>query len=702
MRLLGITLLVAGQQVPRDSVSRPDTTRAVTLPAVHVSVTRTSEDRGRLPMAVGVLDSTSIRRAQLTVGLDEALSRLPGVVVLNRYNYSLDQRVSLRGAGSRANFGLRGVKVLIDGVPQTLPDGQSQLTNLELGLVNRVEVLTGSAGALYGNASGGVLSFSTENPMTPWTARLRVSGGSFGTWKGQTVVGTAQGRARGVLSVSQFVTDGFRQHSAAKALQLSSKIDVSLGSQATLGLRFGATDAPEAQHPGALTQAEYDVTRDSAASANLLRGADKSVQQQQASLRFQWTSPGGATLDAIAFGYLRQLLNPLATPPPSPPPPTSTSGTYSTIDRRAGGIRVTGTLPVYPATQVLRVAAGVDLQAMRDLRQNTRSARGRLVGFPFVDQRETVRELGPFAQVHWEPVSRVVVLGAARYDRLVFRVDDQLKLNGIDRGGERVMSRPSGSLGISVIPRPDVTFYANGSTSFESPTTTELVNTTGDLGFNTTLNPQRTLSGELGVRGRLGAAVGYSFSGFVTRIRDAIIQAREVDGRAFFENAGKVRNKGIEGGLELDPWPWLSFRGAYTYASYRFSEYRIRSGATTDTLDGKRLAGVPQHFLRATLSVRRGPVELELDQVTAGSMFGDDKNTLPVEGWGVGVSSARLSGDWRQGETALRPFVAIHNIFNREYVGSVNINGVGGRVLEPAAGRAAYLGMEISWAGTRR
>ena len=140
-----IALALLGLLVPQDTLRLADTTRRTKLPDVEVRVTRAEEQRLRIPLAVSVLRGDAVRRAQLTSGLDESLSRLPGVVVLNRYNYSLDQRVSLRGAGSRANFGLRGIKVLIDGIPQTLPDGQSQLSNLELGLVDRVEVLTGSA-----------------------------------------------------------------------------------------------------------------------------------------------------------------------------------------------------------------------------------------------------------------------------------------------------------------------------------------------------------------------------------------------------------------------------------------------------------------------------------------------------------------------------------------------------------------------------
>src|SRR5581483_5515376 len=165
---LGCAALLAagplGAQVP-DSARR-DTTRVQRLPEITVTVTRTQEPLLRVPAAVGVVDSTDIRRAQPTLGLDEALNNLPGVYVANRYNFSLDQRLSIRGFGSRANFGTRGVKILLDGVPQTLPDGQSQLTNVEFADLGRIEVLRGSASSLYGNASGGVILLESQ-PADP-------------------------------------------------------------------------------------------------------------------------------------------------------------------------------------------------------------------------------------------------------------------------------------------------------------------------------------------------------------------------------------------------------------------------------------------------------------------------------------------------------------------------------------------------------
>ncbi len=173
---------------------------AKTLPEITVTVTRTSEPLSKIPAAVSVVPKEAVRRGQATLGLDESLSNLPGVYVTNRYNFSLDQRLSIRGFGSRSNFGLRGVVVLLDGIPQTLPDGQSQLSNLDLGDIGRVEVLRGSSSSLYGNASGGVLSFTTEPPgLGPFSETVRGEGGSFGMMKVSSRTGGRSGSASGTL-----------------------------------------------------------------------------------------------------------------------------------------------------------------------------------------------------------------------------------------------------------------------------------------------------------------------------------------------------------------------------------------------------------------------------------------------------------------------------------------------------------------------
>src|SRR6185503_1756685 len=157
----------------------PDTTKPYTLPDVSVSVTRIELPLDKIPLSIQSVDRHQISRARPTWGLDEALVTVPGVFVANRYNFSQDQRISIRGFGARSAFAVRGIKILIDGIPQTLPDGQGQLTNLELGEVDRIEVLRGSSSALFGNASGGVISIWTNPAAVGVREDARVVAGRF-------------------------------------------------------------------------------------------------------------------------------------------------------------------------------------------------------------------------------------------------------------------------------------------------------------------------------------------------------------------------------------------------------------------------------------------------------------------------------------------------------------------------------------------
>src|SRR5262245_31613207 len=262
-------------QAPPDTTKR-DTTRATRLNDLEVTVARRRDTLRELPMAAGVVTRTELGRGQATLGLDEAMTTVPGVYVANRWNYSLDQRLSIRGAGSRANFGMRGLKVYLDGVPQTLPDGQSQLTNVEFASLDRVEVLRGASSSLYGNASGGALLLNTASPSDgPSSLNARVEAGSFGTVK-WLAGGTLQsGPWSAGLQLSQFTFDGFRQNSAAESRQLAAVARRAFGTGTVVTFRVVAADNPHAENPGALTAAELAAKPDSAAAGNILRGADK-------------------------------------------------------------------------------------------------------------------------------------------------------------------------------------------------------------------------------------------------------------------------------------------------------------------------------------------------------------------------------------------------------------------------------------------
>ena len=702
MRRLPVLLLAAllaafpaAAQVPvrPDTVVR-DTSRAAQLPEIKVTVTRAPEPLARVPYAVGVLDRTAIQRGQQTTGIDEALSNIPGVVVSNRYNFSLDQRISIRGFGSRSNFGVRGLKVLLDGIPQTLPDGQSQLTNIDFADIDRAEVLKGASSSLYGNASGGVIALQTERAAPgPFAQRVRVQAGSgqrngdpFYKWQSWT--SARSGPVSGTLSVSQFKADGFRQHSAAETRQLNAGVDYAI-SGSTLGtLRLSLADAPEAQNPGALTRAEYLANADSAAGNNLLRGADKDAQQQQLALALQHFDAAGNQYDISVFGLLRDLANPLAAPPDINPGPTA--GTFVAIDRAVGGLRLSATRRLGPDETSPRLVAGADVQRLRDDRANFVSDAGQRTDAVFLDQREKVTELGPFAQVQWTVNERLLLSGGARFDWVRFDLTDHYLGDGFDDSGARTMSSVSGNVGASWAFGERFVPYVNVSTAFETPTTTELVNKAdGSGGFNPELGPQRAVNYEIGARGQPTPRVSYSVALFLGRVTDAIVQVGEIGGRAFFGNTGKTHNDGAEVGLSVTPVRGLTLNGAYTYARYRFA---------SGPFDGNRLPGVPEHFWRLGLrTALPRDFYLDADHTLSSSLTADDPNTIVVDSWGAGVTNLRVGWDGEVGSLQFAPFVGVNNLWDRRYVGSVTLNGLGGRVFEPAPGRIVYFGAELGY-----
>lgn len=664
--LLAMPGLVGAQQ--------SDSTRGVPVEVAPIVVTstRTAESVERLPMAVTILEGAELGDPAPLDGIDGLLGGVPGVHVANRYNFSLDQRLSIRGFGSRANFGSRGVRVLLDGVPQTLPDGQTQFTNIEIEDVTRVEVLRGAASALHGNASGGVIALRTATvEPARFAQRAAVEGGAFGTLKWSSRTAARRGAFAGALSVSRMTSDGFRAHSDTDQRQFAGFLEMRIAPATAAALRIGAADHPRADNPGALTAAELASDRRAAAPNNLAANAGKAVAQQQASLQVRHRHATGEYA-AVAYGLWRDLENPLAT------------GVVVGLDRAVTGARIDASRQI-GAGSALRITGGLDVQLMRDDRSNESAATGELL----VNQVDRVREVGPFLQLDWPLVPRVLLEAGARYDRTSFEVEDRLLDDG-DDGGRRVLAAWSARGGASVELGMGVQAYASIATAFETPTTTELGNRPdGTGGLNPDLGPQRALAFELGARGR-APMLEWSAAAFSSGIRDAITQFEEVGGRAFFRNAGRVRQRGIEGSVSARPAANLLLTVAYTLADYRFTDYEA-DGAS---LDGRMLPGVPRHHARARIAFAPGPLSMALEHAMSSRVWADDANTIEAKGWGAGVTDLRLRWVGRAGDVIVSPFVAVQNLTGRDYVGSVTINGFNGRVFEPAPGRHLVAGLE--------
>ncbi len=674
-----LVALIAGRppatvaQVPGDSM-------AIMLDSI--AITRTPAPLLRVPQAASTLDAAAAMRSRPGLGPDEVLPLLPGIIVSNRFNPSLDQRIVIRGAGARATFGVRGVTILLDGVPQTLPDGQSQLNNIDWGLLGNVEVLRGGTGGLYGNAAGGVINLSTRRPAAPEEASLRSQYGSGDLWRSQLFVGARGAQGEVALGVSRATSRGFRQHSRSEATRLQASAAWQASPRVSLRALVAVVDAPRGDNPGALTTGELALNRDSAAARNIATNAGKDVTQQQAAFTLSWNDRHQAVADVTVFGLHRDLANPL--------PINVLVG----ISRLVGGVRVAGHR-VLGAGTVL--GGGVDWQRQRDDRTNHASTGGVPTDSLLVDQRETTSALGIFTTLDLHPWTGWRVDAVLRYDRTAFGVTDHFLDDG-DDGGHRTLGALSASLGASLDLARALVPWVRGGTAFETPTTTELANQPGGAGgFNGELGPERSVTWEAGVRGRPLRWLSYEATGYLGRTRDALVPFEESGGRAYFTNAGSLHADGVELGMVAARPRWEA-RASYSWNRARFARYRLDIGGVVDTLDGNTLPGVPTHALTLDLTVRPlERLELGVTHAMQSGLAADDDNTLASDGWGAGITGVRMS--WRLDSRGARvmPFAGVHNLFDRDYVASIAPNGFGGRVFEPGPGRTVWVGVEVGY-----
>jgi len=668
--------LVAGP-VGGTAQTPPDSTRsdssAVRLAPIRVTVTRDVRALRTVPFAVGVADGDDIRAGRPGRGLDEALLAIPGVLVSNRYNPSLDQRIAIRGFGARSAFGVRGVRVLIDDIPQTLPDGQGQLTNLDLSEIAAVEVLRGSASSLYGNATGGVILVRTRDPAAQRLAPgAAVSVGAFGTVRlSSRVSAPLSGGGLGV-TITRTTSDGFRRHARADLRQVALRYTPTRPAARTrVRVSLRVADAPTLDNPGSLTRAELSADPTSAAPRNVAANAGKDVTQAQAGVTIERDVAGG-TMRVTGYGLTRRLDNPL-------------SFAFIDLDRRVAGLRAGANLPIGSAGA--RLTLGVDLQHQRDDRRNETPDRTALTR----DQRETVTELGPFVRASVPIPGGVTLSGGVRFDRLAFRVRDHLLADG-DDSGRRTLSDVSWSLGAVATRIGPVVPWVSVGTSFEGPTTTELANRpTGPGGFNPALDPQHATTVEAGVRGNVGEVLSYSAAAYRTAVTDALVpfEVPTDPGRRFFRNAGSATYRGIEVAIDWHPGPAWRTRVALTTSDFRFD--RFRAGAST--FDGNRIPGVPARRLYASARYAAGPWWVAWDQTLQSSMPVNDANTDRTSPFAT--TGLRAGFDGRLGAWAVHPYLGVLNAFDDAHVASVVVNASFGRYFEPAPRRNVYVGVRV-------
>jgi iron complex outermembrane receptor protein len=685
--MAGLVLVAASSSV---TIGAQDTA-GVRIAPVTVTVTR---DAARpaldLPYAVTRLDVESSRAGTRRSTMTELLLFVPGVIAIHRFNPTQDPRLAVRGFGARSAFGIRGVRVLRDGIPLTLADGQTAVDVLDLETVGAAEVFRGSAGALYGNSSGGVVDFRTAPPPESGAT------GSAGYYHAEGIDRyTLRGGARlGGVSAQVQATrnagEGPRDYSRFRNTSVLGDVRWT-----ALGTRFQAQvslyDAPEALNPGAVTAAELDTSRHVADPLNITRKASKTVEQ--ALFALQGTREGErSSLSASLHAGARDLANPQ-------------SFAIVEFGRATWGASLRGQYNAALGSRPLRLAAGADLLSQADDRQNyancagltgaarpaatcpTAADRGALT----LDQEEKVRGIGAYVRAELQPTSRLGITATLRNDQTQFSVLDR-RATGAAAGvtATRTLGAVTPMVGVNWRVTELAALYANVSSSFETPTTTELANQPdGSGGLNRELKPQHGTTYEVGMKGLHDSGVSWDLALFHIDTEDELIpfEVPGGGGRRFFRNAGRTVRDGAEVSLMGHAGP-VALGAVASWLTYEYDDFVVLG----TSFNGKRVPGVAPRTLSAFARVDRrwGLAALEAQHVARTPA--DDANTVYADAYTVLNARAALT---LRGRVNAQPYLGIDNLFDETYASNVVVNAARGRFFEPGPGRTFYLGLRV-------
>ncbi|MBT5219741.1 MAG: TonB-dependent receptor [Woeseia sp.] len=663
----GFLLLPAGAQEQGDSV----------LDEIVVSATRRASSVRDVARSISVVDKERIQNGTQQLGLDEALAAVPGLYIQNRYNFSGDLRVAMRGFGARSSFGIRGIRVYVDGIPETLPDGQSGVDSIDLGSAQRIEVLRGPSSSLYGNASGGVISVISELGDTDPYVEGRLAAGDFGFFQVGVKAAGKLNETDYLFNLSKTELDGYRDHAEFRGTQFNGRLGIPFGESDRLLVALNITDQPVADDPGGINAAQVVLDPASARAQNLQFDGGETVEQQRLGFVYERERESG-TLTLRNHYVWRDFANKL---------PFSGGGAVD-LERLFYGFGAQFSLGEQLPDNA-GLSFGVDYDRQDDDRKRFDNNDGVLGAMTF-DQNEQVDSIGVFVQGELRPNDFLTLSAGLRYDEISYDVSDRFLTNGNDSGALD-FDELSPSIGVNYRLGEGVLFASYGS-SFETATTTELANPDASGGFNNSLKPQLADNFEVGFKNSVGN-IYYEIALFSIDLEDELIpfELAAFPGRTFYSNAGDSSREGIETALS-----WANDNGLRVDASFTWSDFKYDSFIDDNMNDfsGNQLPGLPRRFgyLGLTYNAQNG-FSGTIEVVHSGDLYGNNANSVEVSSYTV--TNLRLMREFETEAWILRPYLGINNLLDEDYNNNIRINPFGGRFFEPAPPRNFYAGVVV-------
>ena len=684
--LLGLTLTSLSQGM----------LQAQTLEGVVISATRSEQRSFDAPAAIESVERDTIQNAGPQVNLSETLNRVPGLTILNRQNYAQDLQVSIRGFGARSAFGIRGIRILIDGIPATTPDGQGQGSSISLPSTERIEVLRGPLALMYGNSSGGVIqAFTREAPEQPELG-LQYYAGSFGMHRNDVQyagrIGEGPGAVGLVADYSTFDTNGYRDNSKTERKQFNGKLSFGPSEKTRVNVVFNQFDMPLAQDPAGLTAAQLAANPQQAGLNTEARRVRKIVLQNQIGSTLTHEIDSDRSVSARLYTGTRDNLQ------------FQSGDTWVSLARNYYGVGLQYNQQSTWGGKHVRSAVGYDFDRSREYRTGGAALLGEKSNTTRREDNQAENS-DLFAQATVLLTNHFSLVGGARYSTVRFTSDDYYITPTNDNGSGNVSySALSPVLGLTYHATDHLNLFINYGRGFETPTLAEAAYTSTSIAsakFNTSLNASSSQHFEAGAKWLASPVNRLDATLYQINTTDEVVTLASA-GVTTFKNSPGTTRTGFELSSRNKFTPHWEFNASLSWIDATYSQ-AFTSGVNS-VANGNKMPGIPQHSVfsemvwssqATTLAQRkqawgtRAGVEL----ISAGRLYANDINTASADGYTT--FNLKASHGWSVGKGSLTASARIDNLTDQRYVGSVIVNQAALQFYEPAPGINWTLGLRL-------
>ena len=659
------------------SFSQNQSNDSIQLKEVIVSVAKLKDSLTNTPLSISSKNYSNFQNSTQQFNLSEYIENIPGVFISNDHNYAQDSRISIRGFGSRANFGIRGIKLIVDGVPETTPDGQTQIDNLNLEIIDKIEIIRGIGSSLYGNSSAGIIKIQTIGEIKNNFTKISYSSGSNQKNKKQFLFGLKNKKSSYSFLLSQTKGQGYRDNSDFKNNNLNISLISNINRNSKLRLNFNYVNSPYAIDPGGLIIQEVNENRKQARERNIIYDTQESIDHYKLSFNYEKEINNKLNLSNYFFYSNREFEGKI---------PVKNGGAIN-LDRKYWGLGSNISF-----NNKIKAQIGFDLGNQKDNRKRFFNNEGE-IGELVLNQKEKFLNYGIYLVGSYN-IKNITIHSGLRFDNNRISLNDSY-LNDGDNSDKIDLNSTNPSLGINYKPNSLIRFFANISSGFETPTLNEYGSSPIGSGFNKSLKSQKSTNYEFGFSKRsLNNDLKIDIVYYNTFTKNEVLpyEDPQFPNQVFYNNAGKTKRKGIEFSGHYDLNDFFRINSSISIGEYLFDEFEKNQ----ENYSGNSIPGIPNNIFIFDVSYKRSSnLFINISFKKIGEMYANNSNSVKIDNYNL--VNLKIGQEIYFKKIMIKPFLTINNLFGVNYYDNIRINAFGGRYYEPAPKTTFFGGIKIAF-----